>query len=271
MVRIPAQPISVGRAGATAEGPAGLLPALFQGREALADRHGAAGRRHRRRRDRAVQLHGLDHRLARHRRPRHLPRDGRLEAGPDGGVPARRAAVAADLRHAHHPPDADRQPAAAHPLDGASLPLAPVDELLPGRVRRPHRRQADADGACRARSGDEAARRHGVRRRLFRRRGGAGGDERHLARRAVRRLAHRLRGAALLLRAQARQGRRGAGRRPLADDRAHRRQLHQYRHGEALLALAPRGVLRARGHGSVHGHRAQADAACSPCCRSSFR
>src|SRR5690606_4673875 len=46
----------------------------------------------------------------------------------------------------------------AHPLDEPSLSHPPVDELFPGRVRRPHRRQADADGAGRARSGDEAAR-----------------------------------------------------------------------------------------------------------------
>ncbi len=60
-----------------------------------------------------------------------------------------------------------------------------------------------------------------------------------------------------------------AGRCALADDRPHRRQLHQHRDGEAVLAFQPRGSLCPRGHGRVHGHRAPADAACSRCCRSS--
>ena len=50
-----------------------------------------------------------------------------------------------------------------------------------------------------------------------------------------------------LLRAAARQGRRGAGRRALADDRPHHRRLHQHRHRQAVLArAAARPATRAR-------------------------
>jgi len=59
---------------------------------------------------------------------------------------------------------------------------------------------------------------------------------------------------ALLLRAAARQGRQGPGRRTFADDRAHHRRLHQHRNGQALLARAPRGQLRAQCDGRVPRH-----------------
>ena len=77
-----------------------------------------------------------------------------LVALPGGGVHQFHAASA----------DADGQLSDAHPLAGASLPAQAVDDLLSGRVRRPHRHQADADGACRARMRDEADRRPQLRR-----------------------------------------------------------------------------------------------------------
>ena len=100
-----------------------------------------------------------------------------------------------------------------------------------------------------------------LRRRLFPRHAGAssarptGGWPRRW------RLARRLRRAAALLRPAARQGRRGAGRRALDDDRPRRRQLHQHPDGQAVLARAPRGVLRARGHGELPRHGLPLDAA----------
>ena len=45
-----------------------------------------------------------------------------------------------------------------------------------------------------------------------------------------------------------------------ADDRPHRRQLHQHPDGQALCPLHPRAGLRARCHGRVSGYRSQADA-----------
>ena len=64
-----------------------------------------------------------------------------------------------------------------------------------------------------------------------------------------------------VLRAAARPRRARAGRRALADDRPHHRRVHQHRDGEALLARAARGGLRARGDAGVPRHRARADAA----------
>ena len=46
--------------------------------------------------------------------------------------------------------------------------------------------------------------------------------------------------------------RAGAGRRALADDRAHHRRLHQHRHRQAVLARAPRGGY-AHGDGEFLG------------------
>ena len=53
----------------------------------------------------------------------------------------------------------------------------------------------------------------------------------------------------------------GAGRRPLADDRARHRRLHQHRHRQAVLARQPRGGLRALGDAGVHADGLRADAA----------
>ena len=134
----------------------------------------------------------------------------------------------------------------AHPLAGAPLPAQAVDDLLPGRVRRPHRHQADADGACRARMRHQADRRPQLRRRLFPRHAVHRRLGRLAAGRAARCLARVLRRAAALLHSAARQGFGGTGRRALDHDRPRRRQLHQHPDGEAVLACPARGFLRAR-------------------------
>ncbi len=64
-----------------------------------------------------------------------------------------------------------------------------------------------------------------------------------------------VRADAVVLRAAAGPRGAAAGRRTLADDRARHRRLHQYRHRQAVLALAPRGAFRARRDAGVHGHR----------------
>ena len=149
----------------------------------------------------------------------------------------------------------------AHPLAGAPLPAQAVDDLLPGRVRRPHRHQADADGARRARMRHQADRRAQLRHRLFPRHAVHRRLGRLAAGDAARRLARRLHHAAALLHPAARQGLGGAGRRALDDDRPRRRQLHQHPDGEAVLACAARGRLRARGHGRLPRHGLPVDAA----------
>ncbi len=60
-----------------------------------------------------------------------------------------------------------------------------------------------------------------------------------------------------------------AGRRALADDRAHHRRLHQHRHRQAVLARAARGRLRALGDAGVPGHGVPRRCAWSPASRSS--
>ena len=136
--------------------------------------------------------------------------------------------------------------------DAAALEFPPADaraehELLPGRVRRPRRDQGDADGARRARHLAHRRRHPGVHRHLLR------DDARR--RRQLRPVDARCRSSAgwrctacalWLLRAAARQGRRGAGRRALVDDRARDGRLHQHRDRQAVLACEPRGRLRAR-------------------------
>ncbi len=74
-------------------------------------------------------------------------------------IVAGRAARHGLVPFAAQPADADGQLPDAHPLAGAPLPAQAVDDLLPGRVRRPHRHQADADGARRARMRHQADRR----------------------------------------------------------------------------------------------------------------
>ena len=150
--------------------------------------------------------------------------------------------------------------------DAAALELPPADaraehELLPGRVRRSHRDQGDADRARRARHLADRRRAPGLRHHLFRDAAGRAGQLRPAAADPVPGMGRAVHPGALLLRAAARASRARAGRRALADDRPHHRRLHQHRHGQALFARAARGVLRALGDAGVPGHRAHADAA----------
>ena len=150
--------------------------------------------------------------------------------------------------------------------DAAALAVPPPDaraehDLLPGRIRRPHRHQGHADGAGGARHLAHRRRHPGLRAHLFRHHGGGGRRLRRLADGALPRLAGAVPDHLVVLRAEAGQGGAGAGRRALADDGPRHRRLHQHRHRQAVLALAPRGAFRAQRDAGVHGHRLRPDAA----------
>ena len=154
-----------------------------------------------------VRLPRHDRRLAVGAEPRDLPRDRRLEARRHGLRRPGRAARHGLVPFAAQPADADGQLPHAHPLAGASLPAQAVDDLLPGRVRRPHRHQADADRARRARMRHQADRRPELRHRLFPRHAGHRRLGRLAAGHAAGRLARLLHRAAALFHPAARQGR----------------------------------------------------------------
>ena len=172
-------------------------------------------------------------------------------------VAARRAAVAAQAA------GAGRQLP-----DAAALELPPPDarpehELLPGRVRRPHRDQGDADRARGARHLDDRAptswSSSSSTSSTHARACSAASTPGCCCRSSAGWRCTWLRCAYFV----PRLGRvaQAAGRRALADDRAHHRRLHQHRDRQAVLARAARGRLRARRDAGVPGHRARADAA----------
>ena len=78
---------------------------------------------------------------------------------------------------------------------------------------------------------------------------------------AAPRLARRLYRHPRLFRAALAGGLERAGRCARADDRPHRRQLHQHPDDQALRPYAARAGLCPRRDGRVHGHRASPDAA----------
>ena len=128
----------------------------------------------------------------------------------------------------------------------APLRAAPEPELLPERLRRPGRQQDHAGGAGAARFRGAADRRHLVRGRAVGRRGGDLRRRRLAPAAAADRVARRLHGRAALLRA-AHQGALDGGRRgALHAGRAHRRQLHQHPHRQAVRPRRSRGRLRPR-------------------------
>ncbi len=149
--------------------------------------------------------------------------------------------------------------------DAAALEVPPADArpergLLPGRVRRPHRHQGDADRIGGARSVADRRRDAGVRHDLLRHPALGAGRLRPLAGRTVRALGRTVCGVVVVFRAAARTGRQGTGRCPFADDRPDHRRLRKHCNGEAVLARAPRGRLRTRRDVRVPRHRAPPDA-----------
>ena len=172
---------------------------------------------------------------------------GPHEHAPGDGVhradrPARRLDRARADQEPDHRGAGDEPRALAH----APLRAAPEPRLLPERLRRPGRQQGHPDRPGVARVGGAGDRRHLVRGRAV------GGRRDHLRRRrlapahpagglarGLRRRAHRVRAA--------HQGalHRGIGGAIHAGG-AHRRQLHQHPHGEALRPRRARGRLRAR-------------------------
>ena len=173
---------------------------------------------------------------------RRLARQGRAERTLDYRTPAP-AAAGHGARRQHSPDRAAIRDQAAGTLrqfpDAPALELPPAiarpeHALLPGRVRRAHRHQGHADGARGARHVAHRLRAAGIRRHLFRHHDGGTGRLRPLAARPVSGLGGVLCRRAVVLRAPARPGGQGAGRRALADDRAHHRRVHQHRDGEAL-------------------------------------
>ena len=189
-------------------------------------------------------------------------------AGAVLGEGARQAAVP---RRDHRREPADRgargfsqAPGAGRELpDADALELPPADarpehELLRGRVCRPHRRQGDADRACRARHLDDRRRDGGVHRHLLRNHRRRAGRLRPVDAAAVSRLARALSRYAGLVRAAARPRRHAAGGCALADDGPDRRCVHQYRDRQALLSCEARSRIRARCNARIHAHRIRA-------------
>ena len=215
-----------------------LLVAGFAG---LADRGGAAGLR---------------------RQPGRHDEGGPVAAAfltDHGGMLLWMAFVAAGrpaggLDRARPDQEPDHRRAGDHPRALADAPLraAPEPRLLPERLRRPRRQQGDAGGTGAARVGRAGDRRHLVCGRAVGRRG------RHLRRRRLAPadpadgLARRLHRRALLLRAAHQGALDGGGRGALDAGRAHRRQLHQHPHRQAVRPrrargrLCPRGAARSR-------------------------
>ena len=263
LVRKPRQPLSGDRARRASAGFLCVPLGVLRGPAALHPRHDALHRGDRRVRGAAL----------RHARPHRGLARGRRALAVVG--PAWRHAVRA-RRHPHRQrgagraaddpeaPDARRELPDAAALEFPSADARPEHDLLPGRVRRPRRDQGDADGARGARRVVHGRGHPGLHGHLLRHDGAGGRPLRLLAARTVPRVDDALRRGARLLRAAARQGRSGAGGRPLADDRARHRRVHEHRDREAVLACESRGRLRALRDEGVHDHRARADAAREP-------
>ncbi len=219
----------------------------------------AADRRHRRVRGAAVRDAGRDRRLA-----------GTGAAWPPVGTARQHAGAAGGRAGGQHAAgggavDVQASGAVRQLPDAPALELPPAaaaaeHELLPGRVRRAHRHQADADRAGGARCVDDPGRHPRLRADLLRHHGGGGRRLRPLAAAALPGVGVAVPGGAALLRAAPGAHRQGAGRRTLADDRAHHRRLHQHRHRQAVLARRARGRLRALGDAGVPA------APCTPRC-----
>ena len=260
LVRIPPRSLSRCPAGAAARDAVCVLPPLHPRRRAL-----AAAAYHQHRPDRAgrsgaVRLRGCAGGSDECGRSRRVHGPGRAAAGLDGGAGIGRTAQLGAAEFAGAAPDPARQLPDADPLERASLPAAAVDGLFPGRIRRAHRHQADADLAGGARDRGQAARHRQLRAGVFRRHPDRGGQRGLATDAAVRGLVGLLRAADALVRAADGQGLAATGRRAFRHDRAHRRQLHQHRHGQAVLAFAARAGLRTGGDGRFPADRLPADA-----------
>ena len=200
--------------GRRADAAAARLPALRLGLQPgpapLHRADDAAHRRHRRVRGAAVRHARPHRRLAR-------PAAARRGCGPSTARTLLLLAAGAAGQHAAGGAAVDVQA----PGDGRQLPdaaalelpspdAAPEHALLPGRVRRPHRHQADADRAGGARRVDDPGRHPGVRADLLRHHGGGGRRLRRLAAAALPGLGAAVHRRAALLRAAAGAHRQGA-------------------------------------------------------------
>ena len=201
-----------------------------------------AGRVHRRYRhygSPAVPIHGQAGGLAGQIHAANAVRRKRLgdiRHGGDDGT----CRVLAFRRVQYPPANAARRVPHAPALEFPPPDAEPVARLLSGRICRPRVRQSHADGAGRARRGDDRCRHGGVCAGVFfDLRPDSGGIGR-LAARAVRAV------DCVVCRhdenadAQTRQNRAGAGRRTQPDDGPHHRCLFQHRHREALFARRAR-------------------------------
>ena len=217
-----------------------------------------------RRRGSPVRLSRQRGRLAGHDRSRGdlLARSGNLARLCGRGAPA-----PARLDRAQRPrfaPDPARQLPHAHSLAGAPLPARPVLGLFSGRVRGPHRHQADADRARRAPDRDGSDGRVRLRRRVLHGRGRAARRTGLALGRAGRPVDRGLCRRLVLVHPPLPPHRHEAGRRALGDDGAHRRQLHQHPDRKAVQPFAARALLRARGHAALPRSGLPADAARRP-------
>ena len=123
---------------------------------------------------------------------------------------------------------------------------APELGVLSERFRRPHFQSRHADRAVGAFDADSHDHDRLVHHRVWRVRDRTDGGGGSLARAADRAVVFRLRGAARLFRAAHARALEGVVHRALDADGAHRRQLHQHSHGQALRACARGGRVCAR-------------------------
>ena len=207
----------------------------------------AGGPRLGRRRD-AAGLRRLDRRHARRDPGRRALVGARADARSDA---RRRDAAPRRLRarRAGRQPRHRAEPGGPRPLAEPLARHPPVLELLPERLRRPHRQQGDPGRRGDRDRGQPRHRRGLVRRHLRAGRGrgarrhgpGAAGPDRDLA--------GALRGALRLVDAADRRGVRGGLRGQVGDDRPHGGQLHQHPDPEDLRRRRRGGRLcRRLGH-----------------------
>ena len=168
---------------------------------------------------------------------------------------ARHGAGAADRAPARADgAEPDRQPGdlgqcvESHPLAEPLVRGAAVLGLLPERLRRPHRQPGDADRPGDPRDLGRAAHQRLVHPGLRHERARPARIRRPCAGAAGGAVVPRLPAAAARPRAAHARPLQGGVGRTLPADRAHRRQLHQHPHREAVCARARGGCLCARRH-----------------------
>ena len=181
----------------------------------------------------------------------HAPADLLRETWPQLARHGRRAAAGAAVG-VHRPRGADQPDREPGPVQHGPLaePLARGAaelDVLPERLRRPHRQPRAADRPVAAREPGDGVRRRLVHHRVWQQRAGAAGLRRLAPDAADPAVVLRLRRHPGLFRAAPARALAGGVRDALNADRARGGQLHQHPDGQAVLPRARRGRVRARG------------------------